>query len=180
MYFFLYEDIQTSGCYCLNCHSLTCISSLHEAKSPGIWGFQDTELTSWSWALGTVTNNSKLGAFGSLLGSIRNMRMESSPQAVAISPVWWHQATSYIARICTPERVQTHFQVGSLSVVAMFNSLPGRYSLQILRVRSSEQVINCLPVASNARLQTVESWAFSELKQIQSSSSSRNIFTVLS
>lgn len=73
--------------------------SLQVASSPASFGFQDTQLTSWLWALGTWAVRKKMGCSGSAVGSSLNTRTPSSPQAVAKAPVRRHLNMRMIIKI---------------------------------------------------------------------------------
>lgn len=68
--------------------------SLQEARRPGSFGFQETQLTSWLWALVTWAASENSGWCGSADSSSLNTRTASSPQAVAKAPVNGHLDTS--------------------------------------------------------------------------------------
>ena len=66
-------------------------SSLHDARSPTVWLFQATQLTSCSWALSTDVASSNVGPVQQLLSEDSwNILMVSSPQAVAMASVLGH------------------------------------------------------------------------------------------
>ena len=65
-------------------------SSLHEANNPAVFGFHATAFTSWSCARGILATWLNDGWWGSLAGSSLNIRIVSSPQAVAIRPINLH------------------------------------------------------------------------------------------
>jgi hypothetical protein len=58
--------------YPLNCHSLTCMSSLHEASKPGMQGFQTTKLTS-------CNHNYRLARIKSTVSYLLRQRQEVLP-----------------------------------------------------------------------------------------------------
>lgn len=79
----------------LNCHNLMSLSSLQDAKSPGIFGCHRIQLTSWVWAWGTVATHANVGSWGFELASSLNILIPSSPEAVAIKPVTWDLQIKY-------------------------------------------------------------------------------------
>lgn len=64
--------------------------SLHEARNPASFGFQDTQLTSWLWALATWAASENTGSSGLAVSSSLKTRTASSPEAVAKAPVSRH------------------------------------------------------------------------------------------
>ncbi|KAJ8927338.1 hypothetical protein NQ314_020207 [Rhamnusium bicolor] len=69
-------------------------SSLQDANSPEVTGFQATQFISWLCALSIVQTKLKIGAFGSHPSSSLKILRASSPQAVAINPVFGDQLIS--------------------------------------------------------------------------------------
>lgn len=105
------EQLKFIQCFCLiECHSPAQESelyfqmansplSLQVASSPASFGFQDTQLMSWLWALGTWADMKKTGCSGSAVRSSLNTRTPSSPHAVARAPVRRHLNMSKLRKI---------------------------------------------------------------------------------
>lgn len=64
--------------------------SLQEARRPASFGFQETQFTSWLWALVTWATNENTGSSGLAVTSSLKTLTASSPLAVARAPVSWH------------------------------------------------------------------------------------------
>lgn len=64
--------------------------SLQEARSPASFGFQETQFTSWLWALVSWAASENTGSSGLAATSSLKTRTASSPQAVARAPVSRH------------------------------------------------------------------------------------------